>query len=93
MIESKNTPIDTSIQEIVVENVPDNQEIAVEHDVKVIEIHDNAPEYEGEYEVTPKFVAQTLPTADKILTKDLTIEEIPYTEVTNNSGGKTVTIG
>jgi hypothetical protein len=50
-------------------------------------------EYDGAYEVTPKFVAQTLPTAEKLMTKDLTIEEIPYAEVSNNSGGKTVIIG
>lgn len=50
-------------------------------------------EYMGDYDVTPKFSEQKLPTARKTLTKDLTILGIPYAEVTNNAGGKTVVIG
>jgi hypothetical protein len=67
------------------------QEIGVEQDVVINVLP--APVYEGKYEVTPKFVAQTLPTADRLLAKDVIIEEIPYAEVSNNSGGTTVTIG
>lgn len=52
-----------------------------------------AKKYDGKYEVTPKFVPQTLNTADKMLTKDITIGEIPYTETPNSAGGVTVTIG
>lgn len=49
--------------------------------------------YTGEYEVTPAIEAQTLPTAKKVLEKNLQINGIPYAEVTNQKGGKTVTIG
>ena len=49
--------------------------------------------YQGEYVVTPKVEAQTLPTKEKVLFEDVTVEAIPYAEVTNNSGGTTVNIG
>lgn len=48
--------------------------------------------YEGEYDITPKVEAQTLPTANKVLERDVTIDRIPYAEVQNNSNGTTVTI-
>ena len=79
-----------ALNKIDVINQP-NQEIKVEQ-ASVINVNP-APPYEGEYNVTPSFETQTLPTAKKILDKDVTIEEIPYTEVSNNSGGITVTIG
>lgn len=79
-------------QDINIENTPE-QDVGVKQDIKTIKIYENAPEYEGEYEVTPQFVPQTLPTAEKILMKDVTIEEIPYAEVSNNSGGITAIIG
>jgi hypothetical protein len=62
-------------------------------ELQIVKEYVGGEEYDGAYEVTPKFVAQTLPTAEKLMTKDLTIEEIPYAEVSNNSGGKTVIIG
>ena len=49
-------------------------------------------EYEGEYSVTPKVEAQTMPTKDKAMAEDVTIKAIPYAEVTNLAKGKTVTI-
>lgn len=52
-----------------------------------------APEYEGEYEVIPKVIEQKLPTANKLLTEDIKIKEIPYFETSNTSGGHTVFIG
>lgn len=79
-----------ALNKIDVINQP-NQEIEVKQD-SIINVNP-APPYEGEYNVTPKFEAQTLPTAEKLLAKDVIIEEIPYAEVTNNSGGTTVTIG
>lgn len=59
------------------------------------EIVDNTTieEYDGTYVVTPIFDDQVLPTADKLLVNDLTIESIPYSEVTNDSGGLTINIG
>jgi hypothetical protein len=49
--------------------------------------------YEGEYEVTPQTEDQTLPTEKKFLNQDLRINKVPYSEVSNHTGGKTVTIG
>lgn len=49
--------------------------------------------YKGEYVVTPKVDAQTLPTKKKVLFEDVTVKAIPYAEVSNNSGGTTVNIG
>ena len=49
--------------------------------------------YDGAYDITPKIEAQTLPTAKKVLERDVNIGGIPYTEVQNNANGKTVTIG
>jgi hypothetical protein len=49
--------------------------------------------YEGSYRVTPAVTPQTLDTSSKLMQADVVVEEIPYAEVTNNSGGKTATIG
>lgn len=49
--------------------------------------------YDGEYEVTPKVVSQSLPTEEKYLKKDITVNAIPFFEVSNASGGNTIYIG
>lgn len=49
--------------------------------------------YDGVYEVRPTVEDQSLPTKDKLMSKDVHIEEIPYFETTNESGGYTVIIG
>lgn len=49
-------------------------------------------DYNGPYNVIPKVVSQELDTADKHLTKDVTVEAIPYYEVSNQTG-KTIIIG
>lgn len=52
------------------------------------------PTYDGEYVVTPKpFIEQVLETKNKSLVEDVTVLEIPYSEVANPEGGKTVNIG
>lgn len=49
--------------------------------------------YAGSYEVTPSAsTVQTLPTANKFMKSNLTIEEIPYAETDNDSEGITVSI-
>lgn len=66
-----------------------------------IDIAENLPEagatfpsYEGEYTVTPSTEEEiTLATAQKVLLADVKVNKIPYAEVTNIKGGKTVTIG
>lgn len=49
-------------------------------------------EYQGAYEVTPKVEAQTMPTKNKVLIDDMTVNAIPIYKVTNSSGGTTVYI-
>lgn len=51
------------------------------------------PTYEGDSSVTPSVNAQILKTAQRYVDHDIKIEKIPYSETTNNSKGKTVTIG
>lgn len=58
---------------------------------KITEYNDVDP-YTGSYEVTPKVDAQTLQTAQKMMTDDLIVTAIPIYEVSNNSGGHTVYI-
>ena len=48
--------------------------------------------YEGDYIVTPKVEAQTMPTKERIMLDDVTIKAIPYFETSNTSGGNTVYI-
>lgn len=50
------------------------------------------PNYEGDYTVIPKVYEQTLATKNKSMTDDVTVEAVPYAEVSNPSGGKTANI-
>ena len=50
------------------------------------------PIYTGEIVVTPSASEQSLETAHKVLLDDVTVLQIPYTEVSNLSGGITVNI-
>ena len=55
---------------------------------------ENVPQtYTGSYEIDPLKTAQVLPTKDKLMVDDLTVQGIYYYEVTNDTGGSTVTIG
>lgn len=49
--------------------------------------------YEGEYEVSPDFDGATLPTTNKTLSHDITINPIQVESVSNIQGGRTVYIG
>ena len=49
--------------------------------------------YEGSYEIDPLKTMQVLSTKDKVMTEDMTVLGIYYYEVTNETGGNTVTIG
>lgn len=93
VINSPNRTIDATNAPNQVINVVNSQNQAIEVRQDVIVNVNPAETYESEHEVTPKFVPQTLNTADKMLTKDITIGEIPYTETPNSAGGVTVTIG
>ena len=50
------------------------------------------PIYDGPYEAIPKVEAQTLPTAKKLMTDDVTVQGVPFYEVSNDQGGNTVYI-
>lgn len=49
--------------------------------------------YDGDYNVIPRVYQQVLPTKDKLMVNDVTIEIIPLTKVLNLQNGYTVTIG
>lgn len=50
------------------------------------------PYYDGDYNVVPKVTSQVLSTKNKSMRNDVTVEEIPYSEVSNPQGGLTATI-
>lgn len=49
--------------------------------------------YEGDYDVIPRVYQQVLPTKDKLMIDDVTIEIIPLEKTLNISNGYTATIG
>ena len=50
--------------------------------------------YTGEYDITPSTKTnQTLQTAHKILSENVNVKKIPYSQTSNLSGGNTVYIG
>ena len=52
-----------------------------------------AEEYTGEYVVIPKIFEQSLNTTGYVMSRDVTVEKIPYSEVSNLYGGLTANIG
>ena len=50
------------------------------------------PYYDGDYNVVPKVTSQVLSTKNKSMRNDVTVEEVPYAEVSNPQGGLTATI-
>ena len=74
-----------------------------EHDVAVVEprvwssdeyipVGGDKPLYDGPYEASALFTAQSFGTADKLMRKDFAVRAINYTEAPNEYG-TTVTIG
>lgn len=59
----------------------------------IITIAQQYEDYEGNYVVTPSFAEQLLPTEEKHLVDDITVKSIPYSEITNPTGGITINIG
>ena len=51
------------------------------------------PMYDGPYEATPTVDGLTLATKRRSMGKDVSVEPIPIGSVSNDSGGRTVTIG
>lgn len=58
-----------------------------------VSVFENTDYYEGDYQITPRVEEQTMKTAQKMMTDDVTIHEIPYYETSNTSDGTTVYIG
>lgn len=50
------------------------------------------PNYEGNYEVTPKMESQILETKAKYMKDDVTVHAVPVRKTRNSSGGFTVYI-
>ena len=48
--------------------------------------------YDGNYEVIPTTFEQFLPTKTKIMKEDVNIHSIPYHDISNESGGRTISI-
>lgn len=81
-----------SIEEKLVFNLRKSQDNIKAKFTEVVQVA-NIQSYEGQYIVDPKFVEQKLETAHKIMTDDVTVKQIPYAEVDNQSGGTTFYIG
>jgi len=85
----------TSIADAIRVRSGENKELIFPTDF-IEEIETLAQDYEiwnGNYIVTPTIVAQILETQGKVMKNNMVINEIPYTEVSNTSGGNTVRIG
>ena len=68
-------------QDIIIDPIPDS----------LINQHKT---YTGRYQITPMAnIDQILRTNNKIMEEDMIIEKIPYAAVSNEAGGRTVTIG
>lgn len=50
------------------------------------------PDYEGQYEVTPDMDGEQLETSNRLLRNNVVVNPIPYSKVTNPSGGYTAII-
>lgn len=85
----------TSIADAIRVRSGENKELIFPTDF-IEEIEALAQDYEiwnGNYIVTPTIAAQILETQGKVMKNNMVINEIPYTEVSNTSGGNTVRIG
>lgn len=98
--EYKSSVKDNEIKEVVAEGLdviipvkPDAKpNINVDFDEKIEIVGGEA--YKGDYVVTPSPSTQIiLDTDNKFLSDDVVVRKIPYEAVSNEQGGKTVTIG
>lgn len=71
----------------------DGETLSIETGEQIAREYVDAEVYDGEYTVVPATESQTLATQNKRMTADVLVEEIPYYETTNPSGGYTVIIG
>lgn len=81
-------------QSFAVGFLTENQDIVSDFgEVQTVTKYIGGELYEGDYFVTPKTTAQTIPTKDKVMVKDMTVNSIPFFNVSNTSGGTTAYIG
>lgn len=72
----------------------DNNELDLDFEIGSILSGDARPVYDGEHVITPKKdIQQTLETKDKRMNENVLVLEIPYSEVSNETGGTTAIIG
>lgn len=66
---------------------------AVDFAVDNVRVAAGSEPYEGNYEITPSEELQTLPTANRMLARDIVVAPIPqnYGRITYNGGGITIT--
>ena len=77
---------------IVKVSVIPQETITVHVDTVTRTSSNDVPVYDGLYEAIPQVEAQTLHTAKKLMTDDVTVHGVPFYEVSNDQGGNTVYI-
>lgn len=77
---------------IVKVSIIQQEPVTVQVDAVTRTSANDIPVYDGPYEAIPKVEAQTLPTAKKLMTDDVTVQGVPFYEVSNDHGGNTVYI-
>ena len=82
----KTIEIDISISDIDINiDIEDTSEIDMDFGLNGY--------YTQSYEPVPTVDGYSLPTADKLMLRDIIVQPIPVQKVSNPSGGRTVTIG
>lgn len=72
----------------------DHNEIDIDFEIGTILSGDARPVYDGPHTIVPKKdIQQKLETKDKRMNDNVLVLEIPYSEVSNESGGTTAIIG
>lgn len=77
---------------IVKVSIIQQEPVTVQVDAVTRTSANDIPVYDGPYEAVPKVEAQTIPTAKKLMTDDVTVHGVPFYEVSNDQGGNTVYI-
>lgn len=89
-----DTTLTSLADAIRAKNGKTNELIFPEEFIEEIEVLSQDYEsWNGNYSITPSVTSQILDTKSKIMRDNLIINEIPYSEVSNTSGGNTVHIG
>ena len=85
--------VDVSVEEYELE-YSEETALSFDLDTAIIVTNIQGDHYQGTYIVTPKVAEQTvLATQNKVMDDNVTVLEIPYSAVSNPSGGKTAIIG